>query len=134
MLTRKLDTATMVAHHENVTAASNAAVEAEEAASMSASDPSNPILAENARGLREEYQTLAAIAQISAEFIAKNPGPTVITNAAHIFPEGTNTNLGSEGDFTESDKVRRSEAPWVATLEHQIFSSFRGTILRACGL
>lgn len=111
MLTGKVDNATIVKHRQNIAKADAVAAQAKEAATIWENNPTDPILAENAHGLAEEHRKLEAVSRKSAEFIASNPGSPVITNAAHIFPEGTNTNLGSEEDFTENEKVRRSEAP-----------------------
>lgn len=96
MLSGKLDASIEVELLDKVDAAALAASEAHDAAVDSANAPSDSELAKRAATLAKESDKSNASAQQATRFLANFPDPTAVTNAAHIFPESTNAEIGND--------------------------------------
>jgi hypothetical protein len=102
MLSGKLDVTfrmRLLQQINEIKMATKSAHDAEEAAAAAPLDSS---LAKKAAKLAQNLFTVRTAAQRATSILADSPGPSVPTNAAHIFSESTNSNLSDE------DKVRNA--------------------------
>src|SRR5882672_6947839 len=104
MLSGKLDTTSKSALEGQINTAALASLDARDAAVDAAAAPLNSQLQQNAAELAEECTKLSAAAQRATAILATFPNtPTLcVTNAAHIFPESTNKDLGDDQKVTSS--------------------------------
>jgi hypothetical protein len=98
MLSGKLDTTSKSELQGKINAAALASLDAQDAVMAAAANPSDSQLARKAAELAKESTKLDAAAQRAAAILANLPNPRTlcVTNAAHIFSESTNTDLGSD--------------------------------------
>lgn len=119
MLSGKLDATTQLELLGKIEAAALAATEARDAAADSTAAPSDSGLANRAATLAKQSAKLDTAAQQAGTFLASFQDPTVVTNAAHIFSESTDADVGKDA------KVRRfcciSYASFLRLLEGLCF-------------
>ena len=126
MLSGRLDANTQLELLGNIDAAALAATEARDAAADSTAAPSDSGLAKRAATLAKKSAKLDAISTQAATFLASFQDPMVVTNAAHIFSETTNADVGKDA------KVRCFGELYIVFLM-PCFMSSRGTMLLVCG-
>ncbi|KIM79419.1 hypothetical protein PILCRDRAFT_823348 [Piloderma croceum F 1598] len=98
MLSGKVDSASVLELRSTINAATVASLDAHDAAMAAAASPSDSKLAEKAADLAKESTALDAVAERADTILANLPNPPTlcVTNAAHIFSESTNTDLGND--------------------------------------
>ena len=98
MLSGKLDATIKGQLQRKIQAATIASRAADHAAAAAADNPATSELAENAARLAKEARKLNLTAQNATNTLASFPNaPTMcVTNAAHIFSEANNTDLGND--------------------------------------
>jgi len=100
-----------------ISAATVASLDAHDAAMAAAASPLDSKLAKKAAELAKESTALDAVAERANTVLANLPNPPTlcVTNAAHIFSESTNTDLGND------TKVRYSVKLCVTLLIHHFW-------------
>jgi len=68
--------------------------------------PSDSQLAQKAAELAKKFTKFDATAQRASTFLANFPDRPAVTNAAYIFPESTNTNLGNDKEVGCSGELQ----------------------------
>jgi len=110
MLSGRSDINTQLEFLDSIDEADLAAAEAQDAAADSRSAPLDLALSKRATTLAKRSARLHATAQRATMFLASVQYPTIVTNAAHIFPESMNA--GISGD----EKVRHCVELYIAFL------------------
>ena len=128
MLSGKIDSASVVGLESAINAAAVASHEALDAGNAAAASPGDTTLTKNAAELAKKSATLDARAQRANIILSSLPNDSMlfITNAAHIFSESTNTDLGNDAKVRYSLKLR------VIFLTHYYWFN-GGTMLLAFG-
>jgi hypothetical protein len=96
VLSGKLDATVFSEHKRRIDKATFTSTRAHNAAVAAAGAPSDSELAKKAAALDKVLIKLNTAAQRSAAFLHGFPDQPIVTNAAHIFPESTNTDLGNQ--------------------------------------
>lgn len=98
MLSGKLDATSKFVLQGQINTAALTSLDAHDAAVNATAAPLNSQLQQKAAELAKECTKLSAAAHSAAAILATFPNtPTLcVTNAAHIFPESTNTDLGND--------------------------------------
>jgi hypothetical protein len=95
VLSGKLDATIFSDHKKRIDRAAIASTRARNAATAVAAAPSDSELANKAATFDKELCEFNTAAQCSAAFLYGFPDPPIVTDAAHIFPESTNKDLGN---------------------------------------
>jgi hypothetical protein len=106
MLSSKLDSGIWTELEDRIRAAALISADARDVQRAAAAAPSDSQLAQKAAELTKKFTKVDAAAQRASTILANFSGRPVVTNAAHIFPESTNTNLDNDTNVECSEEVQ----------------------------
>ena len=106
MLCGKLDSGTWSELGNRISAAALVSADVRDAQRAAAAAPSDSQLAQKAAELAKKFTKFDATAQRASTFLANFPDRPAVTNAAYIFPESTNTNLGNDKEVGCSGELQ----------------------------